>query len=118
MKLLHKQRLHQSRWFLVIAGWAIFTPFLMSTAGWMLTENGRQPWIVQGLMKTTAGVSPSVSSTEIWISLIVFVLLYIVLGVADVFLMLRYARRGLPAADTSPGGSDEMSGGALPELAY
>ena len=46
-------------------------PFVMNTAGWMLTENGRQPWIVQGLMKTADGVSPSVSTTEIWISLAV-----------------------------------------------
>ena len=39
-----------------------FTPFVMNTAGWMLTENGRQPWIVQGLMKTADGISPSVST--------------------------------------------------------
>ena len=38
----------------------------------MLTENGRQPWIVQGLMLTQNGVSPSVSATEIWISLVAF----------------------------------------------
>ena len=44
----------------VAAAWAIIAPFLMNTAGWLLTENGRQPWIVQGLMRTTNGVSPSV----------------------------------------------------------
>jgi cytochrome d ubiquinol oxidase subunit I len=116
--LIHRRRIELSRWFLVIAGWAIFVPFLMNTAGWMLTENGRQPWIVQGLMKTTEGASPSVSSTEIWISLTVFVLLYVVLGVADVILMMRYARRGLPETEKPPGGADELPGGALPELAY
>ena len=42
------------------AMWAIVTPFLMNTAGWLLTENGRQPWIVQGLMQTkTASRRPS-----------------------------------------------------------
>ena len=56
-------------------------PFLMNTAGWMLTENGRQPWIVQGLQQTSQGVSPSVSSTMIAISLTVFVLLYAGLAV-------------------------------------
>ena len=35
----------------------------MNTAGWLLTESGRQPWIVQGLMLTKNGVSPSVSFT-------------------------------------------------------
>ena len=88
-------------------------------AGWMLTENGRQPWIVQGLMKTTQGVSPSVSTTEIWISLITFVLIYVVLGVADLVLMMRYARRGLPDEQAvSTSGEGELPGGALPEMAY
>ena len=85
----------------------MFTPFIMNTAGWMLTENGRQPWIVQGLMKTADGVSPSVSATEIWISLAVFALIYIALGVTELVLMLRYARRGLPEdakpRETDPG---------------
>ena len=73
------------------------TPFLMNTAGWLLTESGRQPWIVQGLQKTVNANSPSVSATEIWISLTVFVLSYIVLAWADLVLMLRYSRRGLAA---------------------
>ena len=77
--------------------WAVITPFLMNTAGWLLTESGRQPWIVQGLQKTVNANSPSVSSTEIWISLVVLVLAYIVLGAADLVLMLRYSRHGLAA---------------------
>jgi cytochrome d ubiquinol oxidase subunit I len=117
--LLRRRKLELSRWFLVLAGWAVIVPFLMNTAGWMLTENGRQPWIVQGLMKTTQGVSPSVSTTEIWISLITFVLIYIVLGVADLVLMMRYARRGLPDEQVvSAPGDGELPGGALPEMAY
>ena len=52
--------LERAKWFLRIAPWVVILPFLMNTAGWMLTENGRQPWIVQGLMKTANGVSPSV----------------------------------------------------------
>ena len=63
--------------------WAVVTPFLMNTAGWLLTESGRQPWIVQGLQKTVNANSPSVSATEIWISLAVFVVSYIVLAWAD-----------------------------------
>ena len=44
-------------------------PFVMNTAGWLLTENGRQPWVVQGLLLTEDGNSPSVSLTEVAISL-------------------------------------------------
>jgi cytochrome bd ubiquinol oxidase subunit I len=67
----------------------------MNTAGWMLTENGRQPWIVQGIQLTKNGVSSSVSSTTIWISLIVFALLYVILAIVDGVLMIRYSRKAL-----------------------
>ena len=96
--LLNRGKLDQSKWFLRISIWAVVTPFLMNTAGWLLTESGRQPWIVQGLQKTVNANSPSVSATDIWISLIALVLAYIVLGAADAVLMLRYSRRGLARA--------------------
>ena len=99
--LVHKGRLATSKRFLWVATWAAIAPFLMNTAGWMLTENGRQPWIVQGLMKTVDANSPSVTSTDIWISLIVFVLIYIALGAADLILMLRYSRKELDDVDQS-----------------
>ena len=94
----------QSRVFLVVATWAVLAPFLMNTAGWMLTENGRQPWIVQGLMKTADGVSTSVSTTELAISIGALVAVYVLLGIVYLFLMLRYARRGLELehADDEP----------------
>src|SRR3954447_9890852 len=100
--LLYRRRLEHAKWFQRAAIWAVVTPFIMNTAGWMLTENGRQPWIVQGLMKTADGVSPSVSATEIWISIGVFALLYVSLGAVDLVLMLRYARRDLPAEAPQP----------------
>ena len=53
----------------------------MNTAGWLLTENGRQPWVVQGLLLTEDGNSPSVSLTEVAVSLGIFVVLYLVLGI-------------------------------------
>jgi cytochrome d ubiquinol oxidase subunit I len=93
--LVHKGSLDRSKWFLRAGLVAVVTPFVMNTAGWLLTESGRQPWIVQGLMKTINANSPSVTSTDIWISLISFVLIYLALGAADLVLMLRYARKGL-----------------------
>src|SRR3954469_11078106 len=100
--LLHRRRLESAKWCQRAAIWAVLTPFAMNTAGWMLTENGRQPWIVRGLMKTADGVSPSVSATEIWISLGVFALLYLARGAIDLVLMLRYARRDLPTTAPAP----------------
>ena len=55
--LLYRKKLDQAKWFLRIAPWLVILPFLINTAGWLLTENGRQPWIVQGLMLTKNEVS-------------------------------------------------------------
>ena len=96
--LLRRQKLATSRRFLWIAIWAAVLPFLMNTAGWLLTESGRQPWIVQGIMLTKNGISSSVSSTSIVISLVIFVLLYGVLATVDFVLMLKYSRQQLPPA--------------------
>jgi cytochrome d ubiquinol oxidase subunit I len=93
--LLYRHRLDRAKWFLRVAPWMVILPFVINTAGWMLTENGRQPWIVQGLMLTKNGVSASVSATDIWISLIVFYAIYAVLGVANTWLMIRFGRRSL-----------------------
>jgi cytochrome d ubiquinol oxidase subunit I len=93
-----RRTLVTSRKFLWVATWAAVLPFLMNTAGWLLTESGRQPWIVQGIMLTRDGVSPTVSVTWLWISLIAFILLYGTLGTVDLLLMLRYSRKQLPAA--------------------
>jgi cytochrome d ubiquinol oxidase subunit I len=117
--LIYRRRLKSSRFFLLLSVWAVFTPFLMNTAGWFLTESGRQPWIVQGLQKTANANSPSVSSTEIWISLAVLVLIYVVLAIVDLMLMLRYSRRGLAEGDEETEPPSSGAGGApVPALTY
>jgi cytochrome bd ubiquinol oxidase subunit I len=94
--LYWKRRLLRARWFSWAALVAIAFPFIAATAGWVLTEMGRQPWIVQGLLKTDHANSPNVSTTWLGISLGVFVGLYLALGVADFVLMRRYARPDEP----------------------
>jgi cytochrome bd ubiquinol oxidase subunit I len=94
--LYRKRRLEKSRWYLWAAILAIPLPWVAATFGWILTEMGRQPWIVQDLLKTSDAVSPSVSTATIATSLTVFVLLYLTLGVVDFVLMRRYARLDPP----------------------
>jgi len=94
--LIRRKKLATSRLFLWVATWAVVLPFLMNTAGWLLTESGRQPWIVQGLMLTKNGISPSLSTTWIAISLGVFVLVYAVIATVELLLMIKYARQSLP----------------------
>ncbi|MFZ1153634.1 MAG: cytochrome ubiquinol oxidase subunit I [Solirubrobacteraceae bacterium] len=115
--LIHKGSLDRSKWFLRAGLGAVVTPFIMNTAGWLLTESGRQPWIVQGLMKTINANSPSVSSTDIWISLITFVLIYIALGAADLILMLRFSRKDLDP-DEGPDGTSSDAHAPTPAMSY
>jgi cytochrome d ubiquinol oxidase subunit I len=96
--LMWRKKLDTARWFLGIAIWAAALPFIMNTAGWLLTESGRQPWIVQGLQKTKDGVSASVGTATVAISLGVFILLYAVLAVVEGALMFRYSRKELDPA--------------------
>jgi len=96
--LIRRKTLATSRLFLWVAIWAAVLPFLMNTAGWLLTESGRQPWIVQGIMLTKNGISPTVSTAFIAISLAGFVVLYGVLATVDLLLMLKYSRQQLPPA--------------------
>ena len=111
--LIRRKKLGTSRRFLQVAIWAATLPFLMNTAGWLLTESGRQPWIVQGIMLTKNGISSSVSTTSIVISLVVFVLLYGVLATVDLMLMLRYAREQLP-----PARAEADADAAVPAVQY
>jgi cytochrome bd-type quinol oxidase subunit 1 len=116
-----RHRLERARWFLLVAPWAAVAPFLMNTAGWFLTESGRQPWIVQGLMKTSAGVSPSISATWVWITLILFILVYGVFAVVDGILMIRYGRQALAEeeeVEEDGGDSGEPSADRAPVLTY
>jgi cytochrome d ubiquinol oxidase subunit I len=84
------------RWFYRAALGALFLPFAANSFGWIFTEMGRQPWAVFGVLRTTDGVSPSVTPTMAWISLIVLTLLYGALAVVDGVLMVRYAQAGPP----------------------
>jgi cytochrome bd ubiquinol oxidase subunit I len=81
---------------------AIILPYLANTCGWLMTELGRQPWVVYGLMKTSDAVSPIISTNTVLISLIGFVLIYGVLMTADIYLLAKFARAGAEAEGGSP----------------
>ena len=80
--------------------WVIALPLVANSTGWILTESGRQPWIVQGLLKVEDAVSPSLSSGMVLFSVIGFLLLYGVLMAADVYLLAKYARVNPDIEDT------------------
>jgi cytochrome d ubiquinol oxidase subunit I len=84
---------------LVLFPFAIILPYLSNTGGWVVTEVGRQPWIVQGLLKTEDGMSVNVSAGMVLFTLIGYVAIYGALMVADVYLLSRFAKAGPDATD-------------------
>jgi cytochrome d ubiquinol oxidase subunit I len=106
-----RRRLERWRWFCWVAVVTAFLPFVASAFGWLLTEVGRQPWIVQGLLETADASSPNVSTTWLGVSLGVFVLLYAALLATDIWLMRRYAGR-------DPGEATDEAGAPGPAIGY
>ncbi|MBI2757940.1 MAG: cytochrome ubiquinol oxidase subunit I [Chloroflexi bacterium] len=78
--------------------WVIVLPYIANSSGWILTEMGRQPWIVQGLLKVQDAVSPNLTTVDLLISLIGYAVVYGALAAADFHLMKKYALAGPDAA--------------------
>ena len=109
---LWRRSVETHRWWLRAAVLAIPLPILAIELGWMVAEVGRQPWIVQGLMKTTAGVSPGVSSTDVAVSLVGIVLMYALLFSLWLYSLVREIARGPePAPDAAGATTTARAGG-------
>jgi cytochrome d ubiquinol oxidase subunit I len=83
----------QQRWFLRLAPWMLPVPFIANEMGWVTAEAGRQPWTVFGMLPTWMSAS-SHSVGYMVFSLIGFVLLYTIFIVVEMFLMVRFIRKG------------------------
>jgi cytochrome d ubiquinol oxidase subunit I len=81
--------------FLKVMLFAIPLPYIAIQLGWLVTELGRQPWAVYGLMRTADAVSKTVTPGQVWLSLAGFTVFYTALGVIDVWLLAKYARKGM-----------------------
>jgi len=73
--------------------WCIPLPYLAAELGWTVTEIGRQPWIVYGMMKT-ADAASRVAGSQVGLSLAAFIVVYTLLGIACFYLIVKYARKG------------------------
>lgn len=87
-----------AKWMKLVPFGALFLPYLANASGWILTEMGRQPWIVFGLLKVQDAVSPNLTTVDLLISLIGYTVVYSSLAVAMVYLMKKYAIAGPDAA--------------------
>ncbi|HOU43304.1 MAG TPA: cytochrome ubiquinol oxidase subunit I [Anaerolineaceae bacterium] len=100
LKFIQKRPLEKFR-LLFIFPIAITLPYLANTAGWILTEMGRQPWVVYDKMKTADAVSPNITSGMVIMSLVGFTLIYGLLLFADVYLLKKYAKAGPASKNAS-----------------
>jgi len=93
-----RQEPQRSPWLLRILVLTIPLPYLAAEAGWIMTEVGRQPWIVYGVLRTEHAAS-SLTQGQVLPSLVAFIGVYAVLGVIAFSLMVREIRKGI---DVSP----------------
>ena len=92
--LLKDGKLFKIDWFLKLLVWSTPLPLLAIQLGWITAEVGRQPWIVYNVMRTKDAVSTIVSSAEIIFSIILFGVIYILLGGAYLYFLLKKIKQG------------------------
>ncbi|SRR5579883_135780 len=98
-----RHRLFEAHWFLRLCQWFAPIGFITVIAGWVTTEVGRQPWTVYGLLRTANSVSPSLTGFDVILSLIGYMLVYIIIFPVGIILMARVVRKGpLEAAKREP----------------
>lgn len=92
-------KLFKRRWMLWILGLLTFSPFLVNTAGWLITEEGRQPWTVYGLFTTYESVSPTSTVASVLTSNIVYFVLFTALSITMIYLVVRQLKKGPESVD-------------------
>jgi cytochrome bd ubiquinol oxidase subunit I len=88
-----RNRLLEAPWYLKIMLYAIPLPYIAIQAGWAVTEVGRQPWIVYGVMKTAQAASP-VAASQVGISLTAFIVVYGIIALFYLYLLRRTVING------------------------
>lgn len=94
-----RKKVPESNMYLKVMPYVIALPFIANTCGWLITELGRQPWVVFGLMKTEDAVSPTVTANEVLFSFISFTLIYTVLAIVTIYLFVRHIKKQDPIDD-------------------
>ncbi|MCB0839264.1 MAG: cytochrome ubiquinol oxidase subunit I, partial [Bacteroidetes bacterium] len=92
--LLWRNKLFEQKWLMKVFVISVILPVLANQLGWISAEVGRQPWIVQGLLKTSEAVSPSVSGGMVLSSLIMFLIMYGLLFWVWVYVLDKEIKHG------------------------
>lgn len=93
------KRYYQTRWFLQVLRFMAISPFIAVLAGWFVTEIGRTPWLVYGMMTQAEGLTPSLTGGMALFTLIGYVIVYALVFSAGVYYLMRVLHDGLEAKD-------------------
>jgi cytochrome d ubiquinol oxidase subunit I len=107
-RVLHNQLNAETRWLKLFLP-AMALPYLSNIFGWLLTEMGRQPWVVYGKLLTAEAVSPNLTPGMVMTTLLGFTIVYGLLMVADVYLLRKYAIAGAEAQLPKPRTVEEQT---------
>jgi cytochrome d ubiquinol oxidase subunit I len=88
-----RNKLESSPMYLRIMLYSIPLPYIAALLGWIVTEVGRQPWIVYRVLRTMDAGSP-IAGSQVAVSLAAFIILYSLLGIVAFFLIIRHAKHG------------------------
>ena len=89
-----RKSLYSKPWLLKTLIASIAMPFIANTAGWIMTEIGRQPWTVMGLYTTAQSVSPNVTAGQLLFSIIAFCGSYLILAIVMIYMVTRVVKKG------------------------
>ena len=89
-----KGRLFETKWLLKVFVLAVFLPQIANQVGWFTAEMGRQPWVVYGLLRTSDALSAAVTANQVWFSLVLFTIIYLLLFGLFVYLLHRKIKHG------------------------
>ncbi|MBL4609385.1 MAG: cytochrome ubiquinol oxidase subunit I [Pseudomonadaceae bacterium] len=93
--LRRRQRYWQTPWFLQTLRLMSVTPFIAVLAGWIVTETGRAPWLVYGLVTHAEGVTPSLTGPMALFTLIGYIVVYAMIFSAGLYYLMRVLQDGL-----------------------
>ena len=96
--------LFEKRWLLWLLVWSVVGPQIANQAGWFAAEVGRQPWIVQGLLRTSEGLSAVVRANTVLAAILLFSAVYLLLFAVFVYLLNDKIQHGPDDGDLVPAG--------------
>ncbi len=110
------RRLKNSKWAWRLMCFLWIAPFLAIQTGWITAEVGRQPWIVFGELKTVDAVSQAVPAPQLLITVVLFIVVYLIILIAWIRIFSKFVKEGPSQAEAAPAAAQTVPGDAPAEI--